>query len=313
MTPNDQKLKRYLLGQLPEPERDALENQLIVDREKRDEVEAVERDLIDDYVRGSLEADERSNFEGLCLASATRGEKLTFARSLAHAARTSPAAHQDFGSKIESRSWLSRFFPDARPVLGFALGAAALLIVAGAAWFVMLRQQPPAERAGIENSAPPAVVPISPTPQQASPPDKGPDTEMVTAPNNSNSSATSEQRQQQTPSVAAFLILPGSVRGSGDGQLLTIPARAQSVKLRLSLEGQPATGAVRAELRRQSADGELVWRTGKVRAQQSSLGPFVLMELPADKLPAGKYTALIKGAGDDGRVETLYAFSVTRK
>ena len=94
MTPDDQTLKRYLLGQLPEPERGALENQLIVDREKRDEVEAVERDLIDDYVRGSLEAGERSNFEGHFLASATRREKLTFARSLAHAARTSPAAHQ---------------------------------------------------------------------------------------------------------------------------------------------------------------------------------------------------------------------------
>src|SRR5687767_8808077 len=171
MTPNDQRLKRYLLGQLPEQERDALENQLIVDREKRDEVEAVERDLIDDYVRGSLEADERSNFEGLFLASATRREKVMFAQSLAHDARPSPAAHQDVGSKIESRSWLSRFFPDTRPVLGFALGAAALLIVAGAAWFVILRQQPRAERAGIENSAPPAVVPISPTPQ-ASPPDK---------------------------------------------------------------------------------------------------------------------------------------------
>lgn len=312
MTPNDQRLKRYLLGQLPEPERDALESQLIVDREQRAEVEAVERDLIDDYVSGSLEADERSNFEGLFLASATRREKVNFARSLAHEARTSPTAHQDFGSKSKSRSWLSRFFPDTRPVLGFALGAAALLIVAGAVWFVMYRQQPSAERAGIENSAPPAVVPISPTPQEASPPDKGHDTEVVTAPNNSNS-ATSEQRQQQTPSVASFLILPGSVRGSGGGQLLTIPARAQSVKLRLSLEGQPATGAVRAELRRQSADGELVWRTRNVRAQRSSLGPFVLMELPADKLPAGKYTALIKGAGDVGPVETLYTFSVTRK
>jgi hypothetical protein len=312
MMPEDERLRRYLLGHLRELERDALDELLIADDELRTAVDAAERDLIDEYVRGGLHGDEKSSFEQLFFASARRRQKVTVARALANATAASRPLHRNAEPQIERRSWLSWIFPSTRPAVGFALAALALLMFAGAVWFVY-RQRPPAERAGIENSAPPAAVPISPTPQEASPPDKGPDTEIVTGPNNSNSGAASEQRLQQTPSVASFLILPGSVRSSDDGQLLTIPARAQSVKLRLSLEGQPATGAVRAELRRQSADGELVWRTGSVRAQRSSLGPFVLMELPAAKLPAGKYAALIKGAGDDGRVETLYAFSVTRK
>jgi hypothetical protein len=314
--PDDEKLRRYLLGQLAEPERDALEDRLIVDGEWRAEVDAAERDLIDDYVRGRLEEKEKTSFEQLFGSSARRRQKVTFARAFTGAARASSATSRNIEPRIESRPWLLLLFPKARPAVGFALAAAILLMVVGVVWVVRYRQNPPAERAGIESNAArgeQASVPVSPTPENATAPNKGSNEQTATTGNNATTGATPNRRVQQTASVASFLVLPGSVRGSDDGQLLSIPARAQSVRLRLSLEGQPATGAVSVELRRLSADGELVWRTGIVRAQRSSLGPVVSMELPADKLPAGKYTALIKGAGDNGRVETVYAFSVTRK
>lgn len=313
--PDDETLRRYLLGQLPEAERDALEDRLITDGEWRVEVDAVERDLIDDYVRGGLKADEGTSFERLFLPSERRREKVIIARAFTRAVSASPAASLNGESQIESRSWLS-LFPNARPAIGFALAAALLLMVAGAVWVVFYRQRPAAEHAGGERNAPrgeQAAVPVSPTPEETTARTKDSNPQTATAVNNATPGATPNQRVQQTPSVASFLILPGSVRGSDDGQLLRIPALAQSVRLRLSLEGQPATGDVRAELRRLSAYGELVWGTRIVHAQRSPLGPVILMELPADKLRAGKYTALIKGAGPDGQVETVYAFSVTRK
>lgn len=311
--PDDETLRRYLLGQMPEPERDALEDRLIMDGEWRAEVDAVEIDLIDDYARGALAGEERANFERLFLSSTRRRQKVTFARVFSHAAPASSAASRNADPQIESRSWRARLFPTPRPAIGFALAAAILLIVAGAVWVAVYRQGPVIERAGSERNIPreeQAAVPVSPPPVETTTPNKPPNPQTVTAENNATS-ATPDRTVKQTP-VASFLILPGSLRGSDDGQLLTIPARAQSVRLRLSLEGQPATGDVRTELRRASADGELVWRTGIVRAQRSSLGPVVSIEVPADKLPAGKYTALIKGAGT-GEVETVYAFSVTRK
>ncbi len=314
--PDDEKLRRYLLGQLPEPERDALEDRLIVDGEWRSEIDAAERDLIDDYVRGRLKEKEKTSFEQLFRYSARRRQKVTFARAFTGAARASPATSRNIEPRIESRPWLSLLFPNARPVVGFALAAAVLLMVVGVVLIVRYRQNPPVERAGSESDAArgeQASVPVSPTPEKTIAPNKGSNEQTATTGNNATTGATPNRRVPQTTSVASFLILPGSLRGADESQLLTIPARAQSVRLLLSLEGQPATGDVSVELRRLSADGELVWRTGIVRAQPSSLGPIVSMELPADKLRAGKYTALIKGAGDDRRVETVYNFNVTRK
>jgi hypothetical protein len=189
-------------------------------------------------------------------------------------------------------------------------------MVSGAVWVVVYRQRPAVERADSEKVTPieeQAAVAVSPTPPEMIGPTKDSTPLAATAVNNATPNETPDQRVPLTPRLASFLLLPGSVRGSEDVQLLSIPARAQSVRLRLSLEGQPATGSVRAELRRLSADGELVWRTGVVRAQRSSLGPVVSVELPANKLPAGKYSALIKGADAAGRIETVYSFSVTRK
>jgi hypothetical protein len=312
--PDDDTLRRYLLGQLPEPERDKLEDHLVVDADGRAEVEAVERDLIDDYVRGGLEGDEKDHFERLFLSSPRRQQKVTFARTLKDVADTSPVTSRNADSQIESRSWLSLLFPK-QLAAGFALTAAVLLIIA-VVWVVTNRQQQAPGRVGTDSNTSQgeqAAVPVNSTPEERITPNKGSNEQTAVMGNNATPSMTPSQRAQQTPSVASFLILPGSLRGSDEGQVLTIPARAQSVRLRLSLEGQPATGAVRAELRRASAEGELVWITGIVRATRSSLGPVVSIEVPADKLPAGKYTILIKGAGPDGRVETVYAFSVTRK
>lgn len=305
--PDDETLRRYLLGQMPEPERDALEDRLIMDGEWRAEVDAVERDLIDDYVRGGLKGDERKSFERLFHASTRRRQKVTFARAFTDAVRASPDVSRNTEPPIETRSWLSLLSPNGRPVIGFAWAAVIFLMVAGAVWVVVHRQRPPAERA----EAP--AVPVSPTPEETTDQNKGANAQTATAGNNATPGATPGRREQQTPSVASLLILPGSVRGSDDGQVLVIPAGTQSVRLRLSLEGQPATGDVRAELRRLSAEGELVWKSGVVRARSSSLGPVVALTLPAGKLPAGKYTALIKDAGADGRVEAVYAFTVTRK
>lgn len=75
-------IRRYLLGELTETDQAALEQELLIDRSKFDEVWAVENELIDSYVRGEMSPADRERFEGNYLASPLHRERLAIAESL---------------------------------------------------------------------------------------------------------------------------------------------------------------------------------------------------------------------------------------
>ena len=79
---NDQKIRKYLLGQLSESEKSELEEEYFVNNKVFQEIEMVEDDLIDDYLDQELDSEDRSSFEEFFLSSENRKEKLLFARSL---------------------------------------------------------------------------------------------------------------------------------------------------------------------------------------------------------------------------------------
>jgi anti-sigma factor RsiW len=76
-------LIRYLLGELPPAERDAFEDNYFEISDLREQVDAMEDELIDSYVRGDLTPTQRQHFERWFLLSPERQEKLKFARALA--------------------------------------------------------------------------------------------------------------------------------------------------------------------------------------------------------------------------------------
>ena len=76
-------LIRYLLGGLSEDEQTQIEERAFQDREFSQRIQAVESDLIDDYVRGELSDGERERFESRFLASSERARKVEFAEALA--------------------------------------------------------------------------------------------------------------------------------------------------------------------------------------------------------------------------------------
>ena len=74
---------RYLLGDLSDAERDALEERYFTDEDAFLELKAAEDDLIDAYSRGTLPAAHRPAFEARYLASDTGRARVEFARALA--------------------------------------------------------------------------------------------------------------------------------------------------------------------------------------------------------------------------------------
>jgi hypothetical protein len=118
---SDDILRRYLLGDLAPGACESVERPLF----SRDEIfwerlRLVEDELIDDYTRGALGADDRDRFEGHFLRTDERRAKLALARALADHVERREAARR------RAWDWLRR--PRSAP--GWAVAAAALLLIA---------------------------------------------------------------------------------------------------------------------------------------------------------------------------------------
>ncbi len=82
----EERIYRYLLGDLPEEEQSALEQEFLADGDTFEQVWAAENELIDRYVRGKLTPAEKDLFEENYLASPVHRERLAFAKKLVEAA-----------------------------------------------------------------------------------------------------------------------------------------------------------------------------------------------------------------------------------
>jgi anti-sigma factor RsiW len=76
-------LVRYLLGDLPEEEQVEIEERAFRHHQYLETIQAVESDLIDEYVRGGLSDRQRRQFEARFFLSAERRRKVGFAEALA--------------------------------------------------------------------------------------------------------------------------------------------------------------------------------------------------------------------------------------
>lgn len=82
---SDAVIARYLLGELPAEEQEAFERRYFGDPELLDRMDAVEDDLIDDYVRNALTPEQRQQFERHFL-DPRRRERVRMAEALRRAA-----------------------------------------------------------------------------------------------------------------------------------------------------------------------------------------------------------------------------------
>jgi hypothetical protein len=75
-------MRRYLLGQLGEPDGQAIEDRILGGAPLFATLEEAEDDLIEDYLEGALAEDDRARFEGHFLASPRRQQSLACAEML---------------------------------------------------------------------------------------------------------------------------------------------------------------------------------------------------------------------------------------
>ena len=123
-------VRQYLLGNLSESARERLERRVLVETGVNDEVQAKEDELIDQYLGGRLNAEERKRFESFFLLPKERQQKLRFGRTLRKYLDSLPTVKTDRETGKSRFRWL-----EPRPVLVASL-LVILLSVLGAFWWV---------------------------------------------------------------------------------------------------------------------------------------------------------------------------------
>src|SRR5215207_1755624 len=129
-------MTRYLLGELSRDECVAFEETCFADDERFEELQAVEAELTDDYVRGRLSGPRRARFEERLLNSPGRREEVEFARIIAAGRDAAARAPTPARATRPRAGWTVPFLwlgAQGR-ALRVSLAAAALLLVAVGLW-----------------------------------------------------------------------------------------------------------------------------------------------------------------------------------
>src|SRR5215475_6189823 len=125
---------RYLVGDMPEETQVRIEDRAFSDPAYLQAIEAVEADLIDDYVHGQLTAVEKRQFEDRFLASPERRKKVEFSKALVRVIDESREPQTQAAPVYQTRrSWretLADAFRGRVPAFQLSMAALALLLVA---------------------------------------------------------------------------------------------------------------------------------------------------------------------------------------
>jgi hypothetical protein len=277
---DDLAIRRYLLGELPEPQAAALEECYFAESDALEQVAAVENDLVDDYAAGRLAPAQRERFERHYLASPAHLRRAVAARALALAGATGP------GRRAEP--------PATAPAAGSrrlgwapAALAAALLLALGTLW--LLGPRPP----GGESAAWSPAGPASPAAQDPRSPGPG---------------APSPAARAST--AVAFALSPILSRGA-EQTVLSIPPDVDDVVLHL--EGEPlGETALAFDIR--TVEGKRVAR-GSAQAAPPSGPPraIAIVRVAAALLPPEDYLLGLAPAGARGETLLQYSFRVARR
>jgi hypothetical protein len=323
---DDEILTQYLLGSLTEEKTEQLDELSIADDEMAARLQVIENDLVDAYVRGELAGKALKQFESSYLASPKRREKVRFAETLLvfekkRATALAKDAQQDTVSagprsdKVSSeRVSRLRFFvvPHLALQWGFAAVALLLLFVGGYLTVENLRlrnqmAQAHAERGALEQRERELQQQLAE--QRSS--DAETEKELARVRDRLaqlEQVAPDEQRgnaNQRDLKIIAFNLAP-QTRGIGQIPTLAVPAETDYVALTLELE--PNDFSAYQVTLKEPATGQIVWRSGKVKA--TGKDKRVHVKLPATLLKQQNYAVALSGISASGGAEIVGSYSL---
>ena len=303
--------RQFLLGDVTETERAAIEDAFLADEENLVRLEIVEDELIEDYLHGDLTGAEKSLFESEFLRTAGRRERVARMQILIDETTARKRVTVSTPEKISWSETVAAFFKNAAWQTAFA--ASVLITLAAFGAWLFNRQ----------NVNQPEIVKTEPTILQSPAPVPSPE---ATAPENTNLPNANQNKSNSAPkpsptatpekpqppkeretTLAIFILNPGGIRGGAAENRLRVPPQTREIRLRLNLESnnyQSYTARVT------TIDGATIYTSPQLKSNRKSL----LLQLPIRKLQPGDYIVELSGINAAGQTESVddYAFTLQK-
>lgn len=316
---DDSEIIQYLLGQLSEDQREGLESRLFAG-ENFEQLERIEEDLIETYLRGKLRPNEKSQFEEHFLKFPRRRSRVEFTKALLEVLD---------GGAIETRSlrvvtpkpkqsWLSPL-GFAQAFWRFSTAGAALALLSGGLWLgfehLQFRIQSRDPLAKQNSSSPQPSILASPALAGVDPLKSGKDEKdsLRTSPSPFEVLGLPTPGTSISPiSLPSFALAMARVsRGSedeGGQQKLVLPGEVHQFQLVLSF---PVSAVYRRFLASiQTPEGQLIIAT---RARLIAPGK-VSLTLNADRFRTDDYILTLTGSMNPASSDEIadYPFRIIR-
>lgn len=269
--------RRYLLGEMSDEERGALEDRYFREAKLADEIGAAEDDLIDGYVRGELPAPEREALERVLRDAPGMRERVANARALKNVVRV---------AEVRNRRH--------RPAALYVAAAAAAIFVSAALLFWQGQRQKsgpqarPAVPVATRTSTTSTDTPVLPPPPRLDP-------------------------GQVVRSVATLVLAGPSARAVDESPRLVIGSQDTDARIVLNVEsGDDQFPAYRLTV--QTPSGEVIVQED-VRLQRAGAASTATIELPVSQLKSGAdYETLLEAkSGGTYSLISSSTFRVARR
>lgn len=325
-------MTRFLLGQLSDDERKAVEERFLADDEYFAQLLAIEDSLVDDYVLGRLTADQLKNAELLFGSSAIGKREVTFTQDLVASLRKAREAKEQKKKRAQvtnqiaspkTSPWLrsqvsvnliARGFRSMPGVFSAALGLTLLLLV-GASIFLFFQYQRRtrellAQRVALERNVQETRAKLDQQMRTSAELSKQLDleSEMRTQ----AEEALAQFRNGGSRSITPIVLLPTTFQRSGGTK--TVSFNPGSTRLQLLLEIPSDTTYPNYNVLIKTLDGPTFWSRDSISASQVKQRKLSLI-LSSSFFPDNDYRIELLGVPDNGAAQLVadYAFKVRKQ
>lgn len=328
-----EQVKQYLLGTLSSEEKSRFEEKYFDDDNLFEEIEIVEDELIDSYVREALSPSDRERFKEIVLASPRLTSRVDFARILAKSTSSHqpvtvadnritfavPTREENNESQSHpvvastDESFWRRLFTKSpsSPRLGWALAVCTLLLFLGGGLLLFegIRLRAESRRLALERAELEQRNQIRASEFEQQNSELAARLAEARAENDrllkqlENSQKVPQDSSPKNLSIAFFLA-PGGVRSIGRENRVVTSAKYPEIRLRLGLESNEYS-SYSATVK--TVEEKTIWSGSGLKAGRS--GKVVELKVPTSQLPKGVYIVELTGLSTTGTLEPVNKYS----
>jgi hypothetical protein len=290
---DDELLRSYLLGDLPEEDADRLERRLLAEDDLFDLAEAVEADLLAALDRGELAPAERERVLRR-LASSPQGRgRLALARSLNTVADETAADRTVVPFPRRAPA-----FPP--PAIHWMALAASLVMLTGLGWFAWQHREQASKAAArvAVQTPPPTPSPLASTPA-STPPTANPLVEKT--PHSGQGHRAPRKKPRPMPPIAVVVVSLTTTRGAeAEHERLHLSSATETAEIRIDAGDLDETKFYLVVIRK----GEEMISSQRLRI--NPLKGALVVDIQARRLAAGRYEVAVTPEGESEEMTQVF-------